>query len=438
VALNWGATPLLSPAERDELRRELTWSNLVRLRALAAAFCVVDIALIALRSRGLLRPEIPEGNALAAYADHCAVTGRWALLATGLAIIAVTWRLTSPASIRPWHRWFEAVVLTSCIVGTAMVAAASLVVQHQIEVYFILLFVLAAAIHMEPLRAVIVHALALIALIATMLCVVQDWRTMAPSLDNLAVMVALAYMASRVFYRQRVADYAQRRLIARQSDEIRAAHERVERLLHNVLPAPIADRLQKGEEPIAEWHEAVTILFADVVDFLPMAQTMSPHGLVDLLNDVFSAFDDLAEKHGLEKIKTIGDAYMAAAGLPLPCPDHAGRAARMALDVVEAVHRLGAQKGMPLSIRVGLSSGPAVAGVIGKRKFIYDLWGETVNVASRMETHGLPGHVQVTGETRALLQDRFEFEDRGVIDIKGYEPMHVHLLRRELPRTRTP
>ena len=191
-----------------------------------------------------------------------------------------------------------------------------------------------------------------------------------------------------------------------------------ERLLLNILPKSIADRLRMGEEPIADALDEVAVLFADVVDFTPFSATRSAHEVVAVLNQIFSIFDRLADRHGLEKIKTIGDAYMAVGGLT---PDRGGalEVAEMALDMVDEMRRYRTDSGIEMTIRVGMHAGPGIGGVIGLRKFAYDVWGDTVNVASRMESHGLPGRIQVTAETAERLRDRYEFERRGLVDVKG-------------------
>ena len=212
--------------------------------------------------------------------------------------------------------------------------------------------------------------------------------------------------------------------------------ERSERLLLNVLPAAIADRLKMNPERIAEHSAEVTVLFADIVGFTTLSARKSPQDVVRLLDVIFSEFDALAEKHGLEKIKTIGDAYMAAAGLPERRADHALAAARMARDMLSAVARIAAETGEPLALRVGLNSGPVVAGVIGRKKFIYDMWGDTVNTASRMESHGVPGEVQVTDATAALLGTAFALRSRGAVQIEGKGEMHTYLLGPQVSESR--
>lgn len=206
-------------------------------------------------------------------------------------------------------------------------------------------------------------------------------------------------------------------------------YDRAETLLHNILPETIASRLKLNPETIADGFEGTTILFADIVGFTTLAAEMSPENMVMLLNQIFSEFDDLVDKYGLEKIKTIGDAYMVVAGLPEPRSDHAEAVADMALDILQVIAKFERNIDRPLQVRIGINSGPAVAGVIGKKKFIYDLWGDTVNTASRMESHGIPGEIQITQTTYNLLRDKYRFENRGVIDVKGKGPMQVYLLK---------
>lgn len=211
------------------------------------------------------------------------------------------------------------------------------------------------------------------------------------------------------------------------------AYAQSEGLLLNVLPRSIAARLKRSPGVIAEAHEAVTVLFADVVDFTQFTERTEPARVVGVLDQIFSAFDALAERHGVEKIKTIGDAYMVAAGLPEPRSDHSRAMADMALEMREAVVRLREPLGINLAIRIGMDSGPVIAGVIGRHRFIYDLWGDTVNTASRMESHGMPGQIQVGEGAHRLLRDRYAFEDRGEIEIKGKGRRRAYFLRGRLP-----
>ncbi len=212
---------------------------------------------------------------------------------------------------------------------------------------------------------------------------------------------------------------------------IQAERQKSERLLLNILPKPIADRLKLGEDIIADSFAQVTILFADIVDFTPLSTHMLPKDLVVLLNAIFSMFDGLAERHGLEKIKTIGDAYMVVGGLPTPRLDHAEAIADMALDMqkgITQVRSLLPTSDQSLNLRIGINTGPVIAGVIGTRKFSYDLWGDAVNTASRMESHGLTGQIQVTPSTYERLRDRYLFEERGIIQVRGKGEMPAYLL----------
>ena len=217
-------------------------------------------------------------------------------------------------------------------------------------------------------------------------------------------------------------------------DELGEEQLRSEGLLRNILPGEIAERLKDGEGVIADRYEAVTVLFADVVGFTALAQRLSAEDLVVLLDRVFRELDALSERYGLEKIKTVGDAYIAVAGLPAPMEAEASAvaAAEMALALFPAVERASGEHG-PLQLRVGLHTGPVVAGVIGRRKFAYDMWGDAVNVASRMESQGVADRIQVSLDTHALLQGRYRFRFRGTIDVKGRGEMAAYFLlgRRE-------
>ncbi len=207
---------------------------------------------------------------------------------------------------------------------------------------------------------------------------------------------------------------------------LREEQEKAESLLLNILPAPVAARLKSGDQVIAESFSDVTILFADLVNFTEISSQIAPEDLVRLLNEIFSEFDRLAERHGLEKIKTIGDAYMVVGGLPIPRPDHAEAVAEMALEMQAKISQIG--NCQRLSIRIGINTGPVVAGVIGIKKFIYDLWGDTVNVASRMESHGLPDTIHVTEQTYQALSHKYVFQSRGLVSVKGKGEMPTYLL----------
>jgi len=202
-------------------------------------------------------------------------------------------------------------------------------------------------------------------------------------------------------------------------------HAKSEALLDNVMPAAIASRLKRDETNIADRFAEASVLFADIVGFTTLSQTLTPDEVVRMLDRIFSQFDELVERHGVEKIKTIGDAYMVAAGIPTPRHDHAEALASLALAMQEVVASFDDR----LQLRMGIHSGPVVAGVIGRRRFHYDLWGDTVNTASRMESHGVPGEIQVSAATFARLDGTYSFEERGVVEIKGKGPMRTYFLR---------
>jgi PAS domain S-box-containing protein len=215
----------------------------------------------------------------------------------------------------------------------------------------------------------------------------------------------------------------------KQAEEaLRLEQDKSERLLLNILPEIIAQRLKQDQRAIAEHFDDVTILFADIVGFTPLSARLKPIDLVNLLNHIFSQFDQLAQQYGLEKIKTIGDAYMVVGGLPVTKENHAEAIAQMALDMQQAILQFQAQTQESFQIRIGINTGPVIAGVIGMNKFIYDLWGDAVNVASRMESSGVPGRIQVTAQTYERLREQFEFEERGAIAVKGKGKMTTYWL----------
>jgi adenylate cyclase len=213
-------------------------------------------------------------------------------------------------------------------------------------------------------------------------------------------------------------------------EELRLEKERFETLLLNILPRPIVERLRRGEKVIADRVADATILFSDFVDFTALASRLSPEETVDLLGLVFARFDALAARRGLEKIKTIGDGYMVAGGLPEHRADHAAAIAKMALEMREIAAATAEEKGWPLRLRIGLHTGTLVAGVIGTHKFVYDVWGDTVNTAKRMESYGLPDRIHVSAATRGVLGDAFLFEPRGPLEIKGKGLMETFFLER--------
>ncbi|GAB4372127.1 MAG: hypothetical protein Kow00128_20630 [Deltaproteobacteria bacterium] len=210
--------------------------------------------------------------------------------------------------------------------------------------------------------------------------------------------------------------------------ELSAEQEKSERLLLSIFPRPVAERLKKGIATIADHVAEATVLFADIHDFAGIAAQRSPIEVVELLQEVFSGFDRLADRLGLEKIKTLGDSYMVAGGVPEPRPDHAEAVAEMALHMQQDLHRVDAGTGEPLRLRIGIDTGPVVAGVIGTARLAYDLWGETVGTAEQMKTYGLPGAIQVTAATHARLQEKFLLEERGEFYVQGKGAVTTYLL----------
>ncbi len=216
-------------------------------------------------------------------------------------------------------------------------------------------------------------------------------------------------------------------------DQLQIEQEKSEALLLNILPKPIADRLKTGESTIVDAFPEVSVLFSDVVGFTDLSTRISTSELWKMLNEIVSDFDRLAEIHQLEKIKTIGDGYMVVGGLPVPMANHAEAAADMAIDMQKVMSRFNERHGTRLQIRIGINTGPVVAGVIGRKKFIYDLWGDTVNTASRMESHGHPGHIQVTETTYERIKDKFILAKRGSIPVKGKGAMTTYLVMAKNP-----
>jgi class 3 adenylate cyclase len=209
---------------------------------------------------------------------------------------------------------------------------------------------------------------------------------------------------------------------------LQAEQERSERLLLNILPAPVAERLKNSDQTIADGFADVTVMFADIVNFTEVAADLSPNQVFSMLNRIFSAFDELAERFGLEKIKTIGDAYMVAGGLNDGMAEYAKAIADMAIAMRDVLQRDFAVNAAHLEMRIGIGTGPLVAGVVGKKKFIYDLWGDTVNIASRITAEGVPGMIQCDTTTYRRLRDRFDFHEPQTIYLKGKGNMTVYRL----------
>ncbi|MEM8641630.1 MAG: adenylate/guanylate cyclase domain-containing protein [Cyanobacteria bacterium P01_G01_bin.54] len=256
----------------------------------------------------------------------------------------------------------------------------------------------------------------------------RDWTTPPSWLFTLAMISFVSTLSVYLHQRTTQAEFMARKAMYRAYQDLEVEQERSEELLRNILPDKIACQLKYESQTIAESFAAVTVLFADIVGFTRLSDQICATELVELLNSIFSRFDRLAERHSLEKIKTIGDAYMVVAGLPEPRADHAEAIAEMALDMQHALQDFNRTTQHTLQIRVGIHTGNVVAGVIGLKKFAYDIWGDTVNTASRMESHSLPGQIQVTTEVYQYLYRHYIFEARGEIEIKGKGKMTTYFL----------
>jgi adenylate cyclase len=247
---------------------------------------------------------------------------------------------------------------------------------------------------------------------------VPSWFTTTMLALNVVVGGTIVFTLLAIFAKQRTEALA----------ALRIEQDKAENLLLNILPRSIAEKLKADSATIADQFDAASILFADVVDFTPFSERLPPAEVVGILDHLFTHFDVLAERYGLEKIKTIGDCYMVAAGVPSPRADHALALAQMALDMREAMRSEDGVAHFGLELRIGINSGPVVAGVIGRKRFLYDLWGDAVNTASRMESQGTPGQIQVTRATYELLRDDFVLEPRGMVSVKGKGEMETWYL----------
>ncbi|HUO83909.1 MAG TPA: adenylate/guanylate cyclase domain-containing protein [Thermoanaerobaculia bacterium] len=273
---------------------------------------------------------------------------------------------------------------------------------------------------------------AAIALLAILLSVYARLHEPLSPLDPAAVWIIYLANLLILFGSLGLIGFAVSLSATRSEQNLNRERKRSEALLHNILPVPIAERLKSSPEVIADRFENATILFSDLVGFTGMSDGIAADELVGLLNDIFTAFDQLVDDAGVEKIKTIGDGYMVAAGLPNPRDDHAEAIAELAFSMRERLKQFRGRSGRDLQLRIGIHSGPVVAGVIGFRKFAYDVWGDTVNTASRMESHGLPGEIHVSDSTYQMIRGLYRCEPRGTIEIKGKGPMSTYLLKERL------
>lgn len=339
---------------------------------------------------------------------------------TPVLVAALTVGFLSPARFRRWWRRAANVAYAAVQAGVVGLVVYSPGEMSQLVVGGFLLTVLIGA-SLDLTRAVAVVAIAVAGAVAMIVAM-----AMSPHVSTRALLIDVLWIAIAVIGAALVAVRLERGRRQRFIDRglLERERERTETLLANLLPTPIAERLKEGPRVIADRLDDITVLFADLKGYTVLSTRETPDRMVERLDRVFSTFDELARRHGLEKIKTIGDAYMAVAGAPAPRVDHATAAAHMAVAMIAALRELEPA----LELRIGLASGPAVAGVIGRSKYSYDVWGETVNLASRMESHGVAGRIQVSERTRTLLGDAVAVESRGTIDVKGLGPVPTFLI----------
>jgi class 3 adenylate cyclase len=412
-----------SELREHEFRDEYARSIVVPARAALALVIAIFLA----------------NGAFYAWADRAGA--QWGLragiIAALSAILVSTWH---PAFVRaqPW-------ILSSVALASAGVTLAirALPPVTRIPSYPWIGITVIATFALLRIRFPIAFAASLIMLGAyAVLVVAGEYPTEDPFP---ATMFLLASTVIGVFAGWNIEVYARRRFLARKGLE--AEQARSERLLLNVLPEPIAKRLKTDPAPIADRFPEASILFADIAGFTELSTTMDPEALVKLLNEHFTELDVIAGRHGLEKIKTIGDAYMAVSGVPVSCSDHLERVADAALEIRAVTAERAASSADVISggglawaegdrsvleVRIGIDTGPVVAGVIGERKFTYDLWGDPVTMASRMERHGVVGEIQVTEAVWERLRDRYVLSPRGVIDVKGRGETTTFFLRGRL------
>jgi class 3 adenylate cyclase len=355
-----------------------------------------------------------------------AVFGRWTLMAVNLT--AILWYVLAVAVFRTGrqHTAMFLGFLEAFLHGFAFTLLFGLRAGYEFYNFAFLVVAFPAYRSSEwraRLSLVVLSVLtALVEIVATHFLdpVIVLRPTELDVLCYLNVVGALLGGVLTVYYFATAAQYAQKKL--------ERALARSEDLLLNVLPRPIAERLKRKPGTIADSFSSVTVLFADIVGFTPLAAGMSSTAVVEMLGDLFSAFDHFAECHGVEKIKTIGDAYLAVGGLPEPRLGHAAAVCALALDMQDFMRQYAARMELPLALRIGIHTGPVVAGVIGQKKFSYDLWGDTVNIASRMESQGLPGCIQISEAVLHEIHGRYKVQERGAVTVKGRGEMMTWLL----------
>lgn len=363
-----------------------------------------------------------------------------ALPAIAVVATPLTWMLIATTSLDRWRLWVaRAAALANAVSGSAAVAilwygARFSAGDHYADIgagtVVVFVYYACTILRLPPGLAAAAITPYVVAQESIVLDVYAGETTRLVAFSALLLTAVVSgLLLSVMLERSWRIGFQQDRVIATQRKVIDRERERAEKLLHSILPEQVAEELKARPGTHAQSFDEVTVLFADLCDFTPLAARLPAAELVELLNEVFSRFDALCERLGVEKIKTIGDAYMAVAGLPQPRPDHAEACANLALAMRDAVADIAERRGLPLVFRVGMHTGPVIAGVIGSSKFAYDLWGDTVNTAARMESHGVIGQIQVTDEVAARLRGAgYRLRERGEIEVKGKGPLRVWLL----------
>ncbi|MFO0650498.1 MAG: adenylate/guanylate cyclase domain-containing protein [Polyangiales bacterium] len=350
-----------------------------------------------------------------------------------LPVAAAVMALTFSRWFARWHAWITLLFGLACNATVLAIASVATPERHVLYASYAALFTTLGPFigRLDPRTQAIYTASTGVLYVALSRAFLRAEPAVGGAL--LATTLAMGGLSALVAREQGLqarALFVQRREIRAQAEALAVERARSERLLLNVLPAPVAERLKAEERPIADGFSDVTVVFADVVGFTPMTARLTPDEVVRRLDEIFTACDARAAAAGIEKIKTIGDAYMAVGGLDArSAGDHCRRVVEFALGVLEEVEAFNRAHGESLSVRVGVHTGPVVAGVIGTSKFAYDVWGDTVNTASRMESHGVAGAVQVSEVTWARVREMFEFEPRGEIEVKGKGAMRTFTVR---------
>jgi class 3 adenylate cyclase len=334
------------------------------------------------------------------------------------------------------HRGRRVAATTWLLLGGHLLVVSQVLVEgvgFDVQLFFMLHAVMPFLL-VPPRHGVRMIALSVLAGVDLVIVLVfgHHLPQLGPPIEPEALRVLRPVIAGGLFATLAMCAYYARRATLIAEEALDLAHRRSEELLLNILPGAIAHRLKQQSGTIADGYGEVTILFADIVGFTNLSARLPPERIVGMLDELFCKFDDLAVKLGLEKIKTIGDCYMVAGGLPEPRADHAEAIAEMALEILRVMSEYSAQRSEPITVRIGINTGPVVAGVIGKRKFIYDLWGDAVNTASRMESHGVPGTVHVAAASQRLLAGKYRMTPRGTIEVKGKGAMETWFLHGRL------